>query len=187
MPKQRATVLRAARYFDGRGDAVVDGGVVVLVENGLITHVGKAPPSSLRPTAEISTSATATLPAGLHRRAHPHDLREHADYYKDDFVSRHRPATEQAFYAASYAKRLLEAGFTTVRDLGSSDLLDVGLRNAIKADSSGPRMLVAVHSLSATGGHGTVTALRPTVSSRGRSTTGCATAPTTASRRCACR
>ncbi|HEY8038844.1 MAG TPA: hypothetical protein VIF15_03590, partial [Polyangiaceae bacterium] len=34
MPRQRATVLRAARYFDGRGDAVVDGGVAILVENG---------------------------------------------------------------------------------------------------------------------------------------------------------
>jgi imidazolonepropionase-like amidohydrolase len=155
MPKQRATVLRAARYFDGRGDAVVDGGVVVLVENGLITHVGKAASVIAPPDAEIIDLGDATLLPGF-IDAHTHTTFESTpDYYKDDFVSRHRPATEQAFYAASYAKRLLEAGFTTVRDLGSSDLLDVGLRNAIKADLvPGPRMLVAVHSLSATGGHG---------------------------------
>src|SRR6185295_8468398 len=46
------------------------------------------------------------------------------------------------------------AGFTTVRDVGSGDFLDVGLRNAINAGLvPGPRMLVAVHSLGSTGGH----------------------------------
>jgi len=46
------------------------------------------------------------------------------------------------------------AGFTTVRDVGSSDYIDVGLRNAIAAGSIvGPRMLVAVHALGARGGH----------------------------------
>ncbi|HEY8041580.1 MAG TPA: amidohydrolase family protein, partial [Polyangiaceae bacterium] len=88
--------------------------------------------------------------------AHTHTTFEStADYYKDDFLQQHRPVSEQAFYAASYARKLLEAGFTTIRDLGSRDLVDVGLRNAIKADLvPGPRMLVAVHPLSATGGHG---------------------------------
>jgi imidazolonepropionase-like amidohydrolase len=46
------------------------------------------------------------------------------------------------------------AGFTTVRDLGGSDFIDVGLRNAINAGVvPGPRMLVAVHALGSTGGH----------------------------------
>ena len=46
------------------------------------------------------------------------------------------------------------AGFTTVRDVGSSDYLDVGLRNGIRnGDVPGPRMLVTVHALGATGGH----------------------------------
>jgi imidazolonepropionase-like amidohydrolase len=49
----------------------------------------------------------------------------------------------------------VEAGFTTVRDLGASaDFVDVSLRNAISAGLVvGPRMLVAVHALGATGGH----------------------------------
>ena len=55
---------------------------------------------------------------------------------------------------ANARKTLLE-GFTTVRDLGSRDFADVALRDAIAAGSvPGPRMLVAVKSLSATGGHG---------------------------------
>ena len=155
MPRQRPTVIRAARYFDGRGDTVVDGGVAVLVENGVITRVGKAAAVVAPPDSETIDLGDATLLPGF-IDAHTHTTFESSpDYYKDDFEQRHRPATEQAFYAAAYAKKLLEAGFTTVRDLGSSDLLDVGLRNAIKADLvPGPRMLVAVHSLTATGGHG---------------------------------
>jgi imidazolonepropionase-like amidohydrolase len=155
MPRQRATVLRAARYFDGRGDTVVDGGVAVLVENGLITRVGKATAIVAPPDAETIDLGDATLLPGF-IDAHTHTTFESSpDYYKDDFVQRHRPATEQVFYAAAYARKLLEAGFTTIRDLGSSDLLDVGLRNAINAELvPGPRMLVAVHALTATGGHG---------------------------------
>ena len=46
------------------------------------------------------------------------------------------------------------AGFTTVRDVGAGDYIDVGLRNAIAAGKiPGPRMLVAVNALGATGGH----------------------------------
>ena len=155
MPKTHPIVLRAARYFDGRGDAVIDGGVFVLVENGLISRVGSAKELTVPTDAETVDLGDATLMPGF-IDAHTHVTHERGpEYYKDDFEFRHRPVPEQALYAASYAKKVLEAGFTTVRDLGSDDLVDVGLRNAIKADLvPGPRMLVAVHPLSATGGHG---------------------------------
>ena len=53
------------------------------------------------------------------------------------------------------ARKTLLAGFTTVRDLGSRGFADVAVRDAIAAGHiPGPRMLVAVRSLSATGGHG---------------------------------
>jgi imidazolonepropionase-like amidohydrolase len=52
------------------------------------------------------------------------------------------------------ARKTLMAGFTTVRDVGSADFIDVGLRNSINAGViPGPRMLVSVHALGATGGH----------------------------------
>lgn len=58
----------------------------------------------------------------------------------------------------------LQAGFTTVRDLGSRDLADVALRDAIASGRIlGPRMLVAVRSLSTTGGHGDWNDLPPDV------------------------
>jgi imidazolonepropionase-like amidohydrolase len=60
-----------------------------------------------------------------------------------------------AIEGVANARATIEAGFTTVRDLGSRDFADVALRDAIAAGHVvGPRMLVAVKSLSSTGGHG---------------------------------
>jgi imidazolonepropionase-like amidohydrolase len=61
---------------------------------------------------------------------------------------------EMSIRATVNARKTLLAGFTTVRDVGSSQFIDVGLRNAINAAIvPGPRMLVAVHALGSTGGH----------------------------------
>ena len=52
------------------------------------------------------------------------------------------------------AKKTIMAGVTTVRDVGSGDFIDIGLRNAIRNGIvPGPRMLVAVTAIGATGGH----------------------------------
>jgi imidazolonepropionase-like amidohydrolase len=65
-----------------------------------------------------------------------------------------RSVPESAIRATEFARRTLMAGFTTIRDVGSSDYVDVALRNAIRAGTvPGPRMLVAVHALGARGGH----------------------------------
>jgi imidazolonepropionase-like amidohydrolase len=61
---------------------------------------------------------------------------------------------EQALYGAHFAKITLEAGITTVRDVGSSDYISLGLRNAIRAGMiPGPRMLVSNYAIGSTGGH----------------------------------
>jgi imidazolonepropionase-like amidohydrolase len=62
------------------------------------------------------------------------------------------------------ARKTLAAGFTTVRDLGSREFADVALRDAIAAGKiPGPRLLVAVKSLSVTGGHGDHNDLPPDI------------------------
>jgi len=67
--------------------------------------------------------------------------------------------SEQAIQATAYARATVEAGFTTVRDLGSRfvssrEFVDVALRNSInKGVIVGPRMLVATKGIGATGGH----------------------------------
>jgi len=64
-------------------------------------------------------------------------------------------AARAAIEAVANARATLAAGFTTVRDLGSRDFVDVALRDAIAAGRvEGPRILCAVKSLSSTGGHG---------------------------------
>lgn len=69
-------------------------------------------------------------------------------------------AARAAIEGVRNARVTLEAGFTTVRDLGSRDFADVALRDAIAAGKvAGPRLLVAVKSLSSTGGHGDLNGL----------------------------
>jgi len=61
-----------------------------------------------------------------------------------------------------YAKRTLDAGFTTIRDVGSSEFIDVALRNAInRGDVPGPRILAATLTVGSTGGHGDLTGFSP--------------------------
>jgi len=65
-----------------------------------------------------------------------------------------KPIPQMAIETTQNANVTLMAGFTTVRDVGSGHYLDVGLRNAIDSGVvPGPRMLVSVHAIGATGGH----------------------------------
>ncbi|MBV9294362.1 MAG: amidohydrolase family protein, partial [Acidobacteriaceae bacterium] len=65
-----------------------------------------------------------------------------------------RTIPEKAIRATANARKTLMAGFTTVRDVGSNNFLDIGLRNSINSGIVvGPRMLVCVRALGSTGGH----------------------------------
>ena len=68
-----------------------------------------------------------------------------------------RSAVEQSFHAEANARKTLRAGVTTARDVGSSDFIDVALRNAINDGlAEGPRMLVVGHAvIGSTGGPAT--------------------------------
>jgi imidazolonepropionase-like amidohydrolase len=104
--------------------------------------------------AEVIDLGDATLSPGF-IDAHTHlSFMYHTDYRDDIVDSVRKPISEQALFAAENLKKTLLAGVTTVRDVGSSDFVDVGLRNAAGAGIiPGPRMLVSVHSISSTGGH----------------------------------
>src|SRR5215467_3603438 len=67
----------------------------------------------------------------------------------------------KAINSTVYAKRTLLAGFTTVREAGASDFLDVSLRDAINDGlAAGPRLFVPGHILGITGGHGDISGIR---------------------------
>lgn len=84
--------------------------------------------------------------------AHTHLSYEfNSNYDGAKLLGLQRPAAETAIRATANARRTLMAGFTTIRDLGGSDFIDVGLRNAVNAGVvPGPRMLVSVHALGST-------------------------------------
>ncbi|HEY0191806.1 MAG TPA: amidohydrolase family protein [Kofleriaceae bacterium] len=147
----KVTVLKAARLFDGKSDRVASPGVVV-VQDGKIVAAGSKLSEPVG--AEVIDLGNATLLPGL-MDAHTHLTDEaSSDWKKDELDHFKKPIPQYAIESTAYAKRTLLAGFTTVRDLGSTDLLDIGLRNAINAGIvPGPRMLVSVHAISARGGH----------------------------------
>src|SRR5205823_11801123 len=69
---------------------------------------------------------------------------------------------DAAILAPKHARATLEAGFTTIRDLGAPQFVDVSLRNAIeRGDILGPRIVAATMGISATGGHGDTNGLSP--------------------------
>lgn len=146
---QTAYVLKAARLFDGKNDTLVQPGVVV-VSGNKIQSIGGPVPSA----GTVIDLGDATLLPGF-IDAHTHLTMDfNPDYNGARLAGLSRTIPEYAIRATVNARKTLMAGFTTVRDVGSEDFLDVGLRNSINAGIvPGPRMLVAVHAIGATGGH----------------------------------
>jgi imidazolonepropionase-like amidohydrolase len=143
-------VLKAAHLFDSTGTALKDDAVVV-VRSDRIVSVGAA---NVPAGARVIDLGDATILPGF-IDAHTHlTLQLEKNYYLGLYHDIMRFPAEQALYAALYAKRTLEAGFTTVRNVGAEDFVDISLRNAINAGvTEGPRMLTAAHGIGSPGGH----------------------------------
>ena len=147
----RIIVVRAARMFDATSDTLIRNAVVV-IQGSHITAAGAT--VAIPPEAQVIDLGDSTLlPAFID--AHTHLSGESGDnWYQEYFQNLMRQPTEQALLASTYARKTIEAGFTTVRDVGSANYIDVGLRNAINNGwVEGPRMLVAVHAIGGTAGH----------------------------------
>ena len=146
---QNITVLKAARMFDGKSDSVVQPGVVVITGDK-ITSVGGAVPAGAK---VIDLGDVTLLPGFIDSHTHL-SMAFNPDYNGAVLRGLQMEVSEMAIRATVNARKTLMAGFTTVRDVGSSNFIDVGLRNSINAGViPGPRMLVSVHALGATAGH----------------------------------
>jgi imidazolonepropionase-like amidohydrolase len=147
--QERTIVLRAARLFDGR--EISTPGLVV-VSGAAIVGVG---PSAQPPAgAQVIDLGDATISPGF-IDAHTHLSAMYTPDYRQGLVDSFTKAVpEQTLLAVENLRKTIMAGITTARDVGSSDFMDVGLRNAVAAGAIlGPRMLVSVHAISSTGGH----------------------------------
>lgn len=155
-PTQRTIAIRAARLIDGQSDTVIKD-AVVLVMGEKITAVGSR--LAIPANAKIIDLGDATLLPGL-IDAHTHLLTEMdgSNISLQDVEMLRIVATqntaERALLGAKLGKEDLEAGITTVRDVGNSGVNgDVALQRAIdRGWVQGPRMVVSTRALAAQGG-----------------------------------
>lgn len=151
----RRVAVRAAHLIDPASGTRIDNAVVI-VEGDRIVQAGAA--VQIPAGTETIDLGRATLLPGL-IDAHTHVTSEGADYYTDTF---RRSPIDTAVRSHIYARRTLEAGFTSVRDVGAGEFIDIALKSAINDGAVvGPRMLVATIPLSATGGHGDLNGFSP--------------------------
>ena len=153
------TVLKAAHLFDAAAGKIVSPGLVV-VQGDKILAVGAN--AKVPDGAKVIDLGDATLSPGF-MDSHVHmSSQDNGDWYKTFFEAMTQHPPELALRASAYTKAMVEAGFTTVRDLGDADYISLGLRNAIKAGAvEGPRMLVANYAIGSTGGHADQDPIRP--------------------------
>ena len=149
-------VLKAARFFDGKSDALVQNAVVIVQGDKIIDAASNLPVPS---DAQVIDLGDATLSPGF-MDAHTHLTADFSGNYNERRLQElDLNVSEHAIRATAFARATVEAGFITVRDLGSRfvgshEFVDVALRNSInKGVIAGPRMLVATKGIGATGGH----------------------------------
>ena len=138
--------VRAAHFVDVKAGAV-RGPVWVVVSGDTVESVQSSAPAGLA----VTDLGEATLLPGL-IDTHTH-LGSRVGI--DRMARLKSPAARDAITGVNNVRATLEAGFTTCRDVGGGELVDISLRDAINAgEIAGPRMQVATWALSMTGGHG---------------------------------
>lgn len=141
----QTTAVRFGKLWDG-SRVITDG--VVVVDGDRIVRVGSGPGDVPEGADVIDLRRFTGLPGLI-------DLHTHITYFWDrkpgtrPLGQRRRPAVT-VFLAQENARRTLETGVTTVRDLGASNETDFAMRDLIDGGAmTGPRMIVAGQGISA--------------------------------------
>jgi imidazolonepropionase-like amidohydrolase len=148
-PAQKRTVIRAGRMLNVR-TGELRANQAIVIEGDKIAQIAPSSEVTAGPGDTTIDLPDATLLPGLI------DMHTHLTFdlsslgYQGLSISTAR----EALHGARNARRTLEAGFTTVRNLGAKDYADVALRDAINdSDVIGPRIVASGPALGITGGH----------------------------------
>ena len=155
---QAATVVTADRMLDVTSGRYVDHPAILIGDDGRIQSIGNLASMQLPAgTKHIDLPGETLLPGLIDMHVHLNSLAEIGGYqglkYTDSFWASVGPYN---------ARKTIDAGFTTVRNVGSPDFDDVALKEAIDGGwVVGPRIIPATYLLGATGGHCDDTGLPP--------------------------
>ena len=154
-----SVAISAARMIDVVSGRVVANPVVIATD-GRIVAVGPAGSVTVPVDARRIDLAGLTLLPGL--------IDMHVHLTSDPTISGYKALEHvQSFntvLGVKHAGQTLDAGFTTVRNVGASDYADVGLKQAIDGGYvPGPRIIPATYAIGATGGHCDTTEFPPEI------------------------
>jgi imidazolonepropionase-like amidohydrolase len=157
-----SVAVSADRLLDVASGKYVDKPLVVITDGRIsaVEHQGEAVP----PGAErVDLPGVTLLPGLIDMHVHLTSSPLYGGYNRLQFTDSFWP-----IIGATNAKATLEAGFTTVRNVGSQNFDDVGLRQAIDAGYvPGPRIVTATYAIGSTGGHCDSTFFPPSMKQKG--------------------
>ncbi len=161
----RQTVITAARYLDVATGKYIEHPAIFVGTDGRITSIADA--RTVRWGADVKhiDMGDKTLLPGLI------DMHVHLDSPADIGGWRGLEYTDSFFsvMAAANGRAMLDAGFTTVRNVGSARWNDIGLQQAVdEGRIVGPRIVGAGYALGVTGGHCDITGLPPSMEKSGK-------------------
>jgi len=152
-------VVTADRMIDVLAGRVIDHPMIT-VTDGRITEVaaqGAPAPSGAR---RVNLPGMTLLPGLIDMHTHLTSDPHYSGYRRLQFTDNFWTVV-----GVANAKKTLEAGFTTVRNVGSANYDDVAIKQAIEQGIvQGPRIVPATYAIGATGGHCDATELPPSVS-----------------------
>jgi len=157
----KVTLIKAGKLIDTENGKVLEN-QLILIEDNIIKAIGttlKVPDGA----NIIDLSNSTVMPGFIDTHVHQTGQSE-GNYYDTLF---RKSFVDTAITAHIYAKRTLDAGFTSVRDLGSTGFVSLALKNAINDGKiPGPRMQVANYYIGATGSHGDINGFSPWLGTR---------------------
>ncbi len=138
------TVIKAGKMIDTEKGTVLEN-QIILIEDNIIKAVGEN--VTIPANAKIIDLSNSIVMPGF-IDSHVHLVGDEGDYYDKIF---RKSFVDSAITAHLNAKVTLEAGFTSVRNLGADVFVDVALKNAINGGKIiGPRMQVSTFNIAAT-------------------------------------